>query len=214
MALQRIIKFTKRVQEFSKKAKNTGDVSIYGGLVTGIKQGLVERLQTGIDKGYNIDGKNFAKADPTPTNPVTRALRDNPKHKPGQSSGNPILHGRGNLRKSFMTEHRGKLGEAEIILLKDAVYEEYGKHHNSGFTQGSEDQWFSGSRVPQRKYWGIPKSWRSPNGSTYKKIMSAFASDLNCLFKDEVFQDRGSIDPTGVPQKRFAEQIKAGKEGR
>ena len=169
MALQQIIKFTKRVQEAAGKAGNTGDVSIYGSLVTDIKRGLVERLQIGIEKGYNIDGHDFRKADPTPTNPATRAIRDS-KWKPGQTSDTPILHGRGKLKNSFSISHRGKFGEAELFLEKDPVYRTYGKHHNNGFTQDNEDQWFTGSRVPQRKYWGIPKSWRSPDGSTYKKL--------------------------------------------
>jgi hypothetical protein len=202
MALKRIIKFTERVQEFSKKASNTGDVAIYSSLVAGIKRGLVERLQMGIDKGYNIDGQPFKKSDPSPTNPVTRAIRDS-KLKPGQHSGTPILYGRGKLRDSFKLEHRGKLGEAEIILLKDPIYQKYGKHHNSGFTQDNENQLFPGSTVPARKYWGIPKSWQSPNGSTYKKIMAKFVSDMDFLFK--TYLDKGTIDPTLV--KRFEDEI-------
>jgi len=190
MALQQIIKLTKRVQEFSKKAANTGDVAIYGSLVTDVKQGIVARLKAGIDNGYNIDGHDFRKADPTPTNPATRALRDS-KWKSGQSSSTPILHGSGKLRDSFIILHRGKRGEAEIFLEKDPIYSEYGKYHNNGFTQG-EDQWFTGSRVPQRKYWGIPKTWRSPDGAMYKRVMAKFASDMKFLFG--TYLDTGNLD--------------------
>ena len=189
MALKQIIKFTKRVQEFSNKAKNTGDAAIYGQLVDGFSISLKTRLQDGIDNGYNIDGKKFRKADPTPTNPTTIALRDS-KLKPRQSSNTPILHGTGALRNSFTISHRGRLGDGELFLSKDSIYDKYGKYHNSGFTQG-EGQWFAGSSVPQRKYWGIPNSWRSPNGSTYKKIMAKFASDMNFQFK--TFLDRGIL---------------------
>ena len=193
MALKQIIKFTKRVQEFSNKAKNTGDAAIYGQLVDGFSISLKTRLQDGIDNGYNIDGKKFRKADPTPTNPTTIALRDS-KLKPRQSSNTPILHGTGALRNSFTISHRGRLGDGELFLSKDSIYDKYGKYHNNGFTTGS-GALIPNTVVPQRKYWGIPKSFRSPDGSAYKIIMAQFIRDLEFLFG--TYLDTGILDSQG-----------------
>ena len=180
MAVKRVIELTKKIQDFSKKVKFIGDIDIYGYFVTKLIQTIKARLEDGMESGINIDGRPFRKADPRPTNPVTIKLRDS-KFKQGQSSQNPILHGEGKLAKSFRLHHRGEFGNATIILDKDDKYNQYGKHHNSGFKTGSTSI-VPNATVPARKYWGIPKTWQSPNGTAYKKALAAFASDLKFNF--------------------------------
>ena len=46
----------------------------------------------------------------------------------------------------------------------------YGAFHNTGFTQTNEKQWFHGAKVPQREWFGIPKTM-TPDGSGYKKAV-------------------------------------------
>tara|TARA_Y100001963_G_scaffold153069_1_gene239075 strand:- start:6342 stop:6962 length:621 start_codon:yes stop_codon:yes gene_type:complete len=189
MALKQMMKFTENVAKACEKLSNTGDQAIYGRFVSETANALKDRLKWGIDNGRNIDGNPFRKADPNPTNSVTIALRDS-KIKPRQSSNTPILHGTGALRESFVVSHRGKPGNGELFLVKDKVYSSYGKFHNSGFTTGSGSL-VPNANVPQRKYWGIPKSFRAPNGTVYKRLMAELASNLRFHFGK--FLDTGQI---------------------
>ena len=76
MALQQVIELTKRVQDYAKKAKYVGDPDIYGGLSSNLVKTIKARLVDGIEKGINIEGGRFKKADPSPTNLVTKKLRE------------------------------------------------------------------------------------------------------------------------------------------
>ena len=47
----------------------------------------------------------------------------------------------------------------------------YGAYHNTGFIQTNKKQWLHGSEVPQREWFGIPKSM-FPGESEYNKAIA------------------------------------------
>ena len=58
----------------------------------------------------------------------------------------------------------------------------YGAYHNTGFEQTNEKKWFYGSKVPQREWFGIPKT-AAPKGEQYKKAMLEIRARIHAAFK-------------------------------
>ena len=113
-------------------------------------------IQDGIDKGKDINDKSFK-----PLEPVTKAL-----------GGKRPLKRTGNMRKTKKTPATRSKHRFIIEMTgksKKGAY--YGAYHNTGFTQTNPKQWFHGSKVPKREWFGIPKSM-FPGESEYKKAMA------------------------------------------
>ena len=116
-------------------------------------------IQDGIDKEENIKGEKYSSI--APMKQVTKDL-----------GGKKLLNRTGNMRKtkkipatkskkSFTIEMAGKS--------KKGAY--YGAYHNTGFTQTNPKQWFHGAVVPQREWFGIPKSM-FPGETAYEKAIA------------------------------------------
>ena len=104
-------------------------------------------IQDGIDSGKDINGKAFTKLEPT-----TIAL-----------GGKKPLKRTGKMSKTKKIP--AKKGSLKFTLIAPT---DYGAYHNTGFEQTNKKQWFYGSRVPKREWFGIPKSMH-PGGSEYVK---------------------------------------------
>ena len=115
-------------------------------------------IQDGIDKEENIKGQKYSSI--APMKQTTKDL-----------GGTKLLNRTGNMRKTkkipatrakhrFIIEMAGKS--------KKGAY--YGAYHNTGFKQTNPKQWFYGSTVPKREWFGIPKSM-FPGEPEYKKAM-------------------------------------------
>ena len=138
-----------------KKLANKLDSIIVADLNT-VGNHINKAIQDGIDSGKDIHGKSFKKLKP-----VTIEL-----------GGKKPLNRTGNMRKTkkipatrskkqFIIEMSGKS--------KKGAY--YGAYHNTGFTQTNPKQWFHGAKVPQREWFGIPKSM-FPGESAYEKAIA------------------------------------------
>ena len=113
-------------------------------------------IQDGIDSGKDIHGKPFA-----PLKQITKDL-----------GGKKPLNRTGKLRKTKKIP--AKRGKNKFIIemagkSKKGAY--YGAYHNTGFKQTNPKQWFSGSEVPQREWFGIPKSM-FPGEAEYNKAIA------------------------------------------
>ena len=89
-----------------------------------------------------------------------------------KKGGGSILNYTGNMKKTkkipaTTTNHRFIIEMAGKS--KAGAY--YGAYHNTGFEQTNKKQWFYGATVPQREWFGIPKSM-FPGESEYKKAMA------------------------------------------
>lgn len=184
MALQSVIKLADRATKFAEKASNTGEQAMYGKFLQNVSNGIIARLQWGIDNGRNINGDPFKRSNPNPTREATINMR---KSKSLQSPDTPILHGRGKLRDSFQMTPIAN--NTKLKLNKDSIYDSYGKYHNSGFKTGGTSA-IPNVNVPARKYWGIPKTWKE-GGTAYNTAMREFASILEFTFK--TYLDTGSL---------------------
>jgi len=184
MALKSVIKLADRATKFADIASNTGEEAMYGRFIKGVADGLIGRLQWGIDNGKNINGAPFKRSDPSPTREATIKMR---KAKPMHSPDTPILYGTGKLRDSFSVTPTAN--NTKLKLDKNSAYNDYGKHHNSGFTTGSKSA-IPNVPVPARKFWGIPRTWKE-GGTAYNKAMSDLASTLKFTFK--TYLDTGKI---------------------
>ena len=113
-------------------------------------------IQDGIDKGKDINDKSFK-----PLEPVTKAL-----------GGKRPLKRTGNMRKTKKTPATKSNRKFTIAMAgksKKGAY--YGAYHNTGFEQTNPKQWFYGSKVPKREWFGIPKSM-FPGESEYEKAIA------------------------------------------
>ena len=124
-------------------------------------------IQDGIDSGKDINGSSFR-----PLEPITVALGGK---KPLDRTGNmrktkkiPATR----AKKSFIIEMAGKSKKGRY----------YGAYHNTGFTQTNEKQWFYGSKVPKREWFGIPKSM-FPGVSAYEKAIAGRSLKIKSAFK-------------------------------
>ena len=58
----------------------------------------------------------------------------------------------------------------------------YGAYHNTGFVQTNPKQWFHGSKVPKREWFGIPKSM-FPGESAYEKAIAERSMRVRSAWK-------------------------------
>ena len=149
-----------------KKFANKLDSIIVADLNT-VGNHINKAIQDGIDSGTDIKGKSF------------KALESITKEIGGK---NP-LNRRGNMRKTkkipatrskkqFTIEMSGKS--------KKGAY--YGAYHNTGFVQTNPKQWFHGSKVPKREWFGIPKSM-FPGESAYEKAIAERSMRVRSAWK-------------------------------
>ena len=94
-------------------------------------------IQDGINSGKDIHGKSFK-----PLEQVTKDL-----------GGKKILKRTGKMSKTQKIP--AKRGNLKFTIIAPT---HYGAYHNTGFIQTNPKQWFYGSKVPQREWFGIPKS--------------------------------------------------------
>jgi hypothetical protein len=138
-----------------KKFANKLDSIIVADLNT-VGNHINKAIQDGIDSGKDIKGGSFDSLEP-----ITVAL-----------GGKKPLNRTGNMRKTkkipatrakkqFIIEMAGKSKKGRY----------YGAYHNTGFTQTNEKQWFHGAKVPQREWFGIPKSM-FPGEAAYQKAIA------------------------------------------
>ena len=125
-----------------KKFANKLDSIIVADLNT-VGNHINKAIQDGIDSGKDIKGGSFKSLEP-----ITVAL-----------GGMKPLDRTGKMRKTKKIP--AKRGNHKFIIemsgkSKKGAY--YGAYHNTGFTQTNPKQWFHGSKVPQREWFGIPKS--------------------------------------------------------
>lgn len=166
MALKQMIKFTKNVAKIASEISNYADMDLYTNFRQRVVSAVVGRLQYGIDSSITIEGGRI-----TGIKDSTRMRRIQKRQDPD----NPPLKGSGGLYNDFAMILKGRTA---VELSETPKYEEYGRFHNEGFDQTNSKQWHYGATVPKRKYWGIPKTWRSPGGTAYKRAMNDLALDL------------------------------------
>ena len=58
----------------------------------------------------------------------------------------------------------------------------YGAYHNTGFVQTNPKQWFHGSKVPKREWFGIPKSM-FPGEAAYEKAIAERSMRVRSAWK-------------------------------
>ena len=117
-------------------------------------------IEEGIKNGTDIDGNAF-----TPLSDETKRL-----------GGNKILFRTGKMQK------RKKIpATTNKPTFKIESQTKYGAYHNTGFTQTNPKQWYYGAKVPQRKWWGIPKDAK-PGGTRYKKMQLDIKNRIQTKF--------------------------------
>ena len=107
-------------------------------------------IQDGIDKEENIKGEKYSSI--APMKQVTRDL-----------GGKKLLNRTGKMRGTKLIP--SKPNNLKFII---EMRTHYGAYHNTGFKQTNPKQWFYGSKVPKREWFGVPKTMM-PGGSEYKK---------------------------------------------
>ena len=138
-----------------KKLANKLDSIIVNDL-NAVGNHINKAIQDGIDKGKDIHDKSFKQLEP-----VTVAL-----------GGKKPLNRTGNMRKTKKIP--AKRGNHKFIIEMSGKSEKgayYGAYHNTGFTQTNPKQWFHGAKVPQREWFGIPKSM-FPGEKAYEKAIA------------------------------------------
>ena len=138
-----------------KKLANKLDSIIVNDL-NAVGNHINKAIQDGIDKGQDIHGKSFKRLEP-----ITVEL-----------GGKKPLDRTGNMRKTKKIP--AKRGKHKFIIemagkSKKGAY--YGAYHNTGFEQTNKKQWFHGAKVPQREWFGIPKSM-FPGEKAYEKAIA------------------------------------------
>ena len=117
-------------------------------------------IEEGIKNGKDIDGNDFVDLKE-----VTIKL-----------GGNKILFRTGDMQKRKRIPATTNKPNFTIISQT-----KYGAYHNTGFVQTNEKQWFYKSKVPQRKWWGIPKDAK-PGGTRYKKMQLDIKNRISTKF--------------------------------
>tara|TARA_Y100000593_G_C4307682_1_gene336613 strand:+ start:203 stop:688 length:486 start_codon:yes stop_codon:yes gene_type:complete len=124
-------------------------------------------IQDGIDKGKDINDRTFA-----PLEEITKDL-----------GGRKPLNRTGNMRKTKKTPASSANKKFIIEMAgKSKKGRYYGAYHNTGFTQTNPKQWFYGSTVPQREWFGIPKSM-FPGQSAYEKAIASRSLKIRSAWK-------------------------------
>ncbi len=135
----------KKTFSFGKLAKKLDNIIVAD--VNALGNAINKAIQDGIDSGKDINGQPFA-----PLEPITKEL-----------GGTKPLNRTGNMRKTkktpatiakkqFVIEMVGKSKKG-----KGRQHRVYGAFHNTGFKQTNKKQWFYGSKVPKREWFGITK---------------------------------------------------------
>ena len=145
--------YMKSTFSFNKLANKLESIIINDLNVVGSR--LNKAIQDGIDQGKDIKGNSFK-----PLEPITIAL-----------GGKKPLNRTGNMRKTKKTP--AKKGNPQFIIemagkSRKGAY--YGAYHNTGFTQTNPKQWFHGSEVKKREWFGVSKSML-PGESEYNKAI-------------------------------------------
>ena len=149
----------KKTYSFKKLANKIEDIIVKD--INALGNHINKTIQEGIDRGKDIDGGNFK-----PLEPVTVAL-----------GGKKPLDRTGKMRKTSTI--KAKLNKPQYIIKMNTLY---GAYHNTGFTQTNKNQWFHGSKVPQRKWFGIPKSM-TPGQPDYQKSVVGRSLRIKSAFK-------------------------------
>ena len=125
-------------------------------------------IQDGLDKGMDINDKPFASLSKKTTIPQRLAA----------GTGTKKLVQTGNMRKTkkipataaknvFIIENVPNIGKNDKKV-------PYGAYHNEGFVNSSGSR-YPGTRVPKRRWFGVPKSMRA-GGKDLKKFTLFFKS--------------------------------------
>ena len=137
----------KKSFSFKKLANKIDDIVVND--INTLGNHINNAIQNGIDRGTDIHGKSFVPLEPT-----TIAL-----------GGRKILDRTGKMRQT--STFKATSSNPKFII---EMRTKYGVYHNTGFTQTNKKQWFHGSKVPQREWFGIPKSM-TPGESGYEKAV-------------------------------------------
>ena len=124
-------------------------------------------IQDGIDSGKDIHGNSFKDLEP-----ITKVL-----------GGSKPLNRTGNMRKTKKipaTRAKKKFVIQMAGTSKKGRY--YGAYHNTGFEQDNKKQWFYGSKVPKREWFGIPKTMH-PGQAGYEKATVGRRLRIRSAFK-------------------------------
>ena len=114
-------------------------------------------IQDGIDSGKDIKDGSFKSLEP-----ITVALGGKkPLDRTGKMRKTKKIPAT-RAKKQFIIEMAGKSKKGRY----------YGAFHNTGFKQTNKKQWFYGSKVPKREWFGIPKSM-FPGEAAYQKAIAS-----------------------------------------
>tara|TARA_Y100001973_G_C5159250_1_gene312593 strand:+ start:117 stop:626 length:510 start_codon:yes stop_codon:yes gene_type:complete len=167
----------------AKKVKKDFDFQKLGRRLPGIVTFLLNQvgnrinleIQNGIDKNKDLDGQPFEKLSPLTTKRI-RALK-------GQGS-QPLKISRNmaQTKKKPATEGSYKF----VIAMnagrgKNKSKVQYGAFHNQGFTNSPKSA-FPNTRVPQRQWFGIPKSMQA-GGKSFDKYLELFKTRIITALK-------------------------------
>jgi len=126
-----------------------------------IGKNINKAIQDGISQGKDIHGSNF-----TALQPITKEL-----------GGDKILKRSGKMSKTSMKQ--AKPNDLKFVITAPT---KYGAYHNTGFTQTNPKQWFHGAKVPQREWFGIPKSI-FPGEAAYEKAIAERSLRMRSAWK-------------------------------
>tara|TARA_Y100001938_G_C8086992_1_gene432650 strand:- start:452 stop:949 length:498 start_codon:yes stop_codon:yes gene_type:complete len=144
--------------KFSKLGRNL-PVIVEGSLQQ-VANRINKAIQEGIEQSKDIDGQPFEPLSPDTSIPIR--ARKKQGSKPLLITGNMRTTKIERKPDSFIIKMDAKKGKNKRKV-------QYGAYHNQGY-RNSEDSAFPGTTVPQRKWFGIPKSMQK-NGSELKKFM-------------------------------------------
>tara|TARA_Y100000593_G_scaffold95130_1_gene200432 strand:+ start:9056 stop:9583 length:528 start_codon:yes stop_codon:yes gene_type:complete len=167
----------KKTFSFKKLANKLENIIIND--LNSVGNWLNKSIQDGIIAGKDIDGKPFRALEET-----TGSMRIAKQGYYKKSGGGGILDYSGNMKKTKKIP--AKTGNLRFILEmvgKNKAGKVYGAFHNTGFNQDNPKQWFYGSKVEKRKWFGITKKMY-PGGSDYKKATKERSFRIKMAFKD------------------------------
>tara|TARA_Y100000310_G_C20311223_1_gene636328 strand:+ start:165 stop:653 length:489 start_codon:yes stop_codon:yes gene_type:complete len=150
---------------FKKLAKKLDNIIVAD--LNAVGNHINKAIQDGIDSGTDIKGKSFKRLEP-----ITVAL-----------GGKKPLNRTGNMRKTKKIPATASKKQFTIEMSgksKKGAY--YGAYHNTGFVQTNPKQWFHGSEVPKREWFGIPKSM-FPGESAYEKAIAERSMRVRSAWK-------------------------------
>ena len=161
---------------FGTIAKNLQRLSVQN--INTIGNHINREIQKGIESGTDIDGNKFKNLKPS-----SREARKKKTLYYGKYSGSgtkPLLWS-GNLRKT--KKFPAKIGKARFIIEMNAGRGyQYGALHNQkgGYTTAAKSA-VPGKKVPQRKWFGIPKEMRT-GGKELQLAMNNIGRNIGHFF--------------------------------